>query len=421
MAIDKNNSQEMIKKTLSYRFVVFGVIAVAYLFVYFHRMSTAVMAPLLTADFGVDSVAVGLFGSMYFYAYALAQLPAGILVDNWGVRKTTSLFILIAGVATILFALAGSFRVALISRFLVGMGVAYIYISSLRIIADWFKKDEYSTFVTFLVGIGNLGGLAASAPLAALIAVFNWRSTMMSIGVITLIIGVLLYIFVRNKPADIGGLSMAAIEKLPVVFAPAMSVKETFKLIFKKYNYWTIIVIFFIWAGTILGFQGLWAGPYLMSVYHLSQAEAGNIIMFIALGAIIGCPLSGIIADRIIKTKKKVMIIGMIGNLLTWLPFVIFTDSMSIVLIKFLMFSFGFFGYFHVITWANLKENVDLVMLGTASGLVNFCGFFGGAFFQQLLGVIIKVASFKIAFLVCLLSLLAGFAFYLTQKEPSVN
>ena len=52
------------------------------LFVYFHRTSTAVMAPLVSA-FNIAPTALGLFGSMYFYAYALGQLPAGIMADRW--------------------------------------------------------------------------------------------------------------------------------------------------------------------------------------------------------------------------------------------------------------------------------------------------------------------------------------------------
>jgi sugar phosphate permease len=113
--------------------------------------------------------------------------------------------------------------------------------------------------------------------------------------------------------------------------------------------------------------------------------------------------------------------------MLIWIPLVFFTDAMSLNFIRFLMFLFGFFGYSQVIVWANLKENVDLVMLGTASGLLNFFGFTGGAVYQQLMGVIIAktpvtnniigVASFRSAFLFCLISLLIAFAFYITQKE----
>lgn len=427
MAIFEETTQVRIKKTLSYRYVIFAIAAAAYFFVFFHRMSTAVMAPNLVADFGIDPAAVGLFGSMYFYAYAIAQLPSGILADRWGSRKTTSLFIFIAGASTLLFGVADAFNIALTARFLVGLGVGFMYVPTLRILADWFRKGEYATYSTVLVAIGNIGALTASAPLALFIAASDWRTVITIIGIITVIIAGLLYVLVRNKPEDIGGASILEIEELPVVSVPSISISESLKILFCKYNYWTIVVIFFIWLGTLMAFQGLWAGPYMMNVFHLSQAQAGNMIMLIAVGAIIGCSLSGFVTAHVIKSPKKVVLLGGFGYTLVWVALVFFTYSMSLNFVRVLMFFMGFFGYFHVVVWTNLKDNVDLMMLGTASGIVNLSGFFGGAVYQQVLGSIIGKApvshnfidtsGFKSAFLVCLISLLVGFAVYATKKE----
>ena len=79
-----NVSKAAIKKTLTYRYYIFVVIAIAYFLIYFHRTSTAVMAPELVSTFGISTTTVGFLGSLYFYAYALGQLPAGILADRWG-------------------------------------------------------------------------------------------------------------------------------------------------------------------------------------------------------------------------------------------------------------------------------------------------------------------------------------------------
>ena len=423
----KGITQERIRKTLTYRYVIFGIAAASYFFVLFHRMSTAVMAPDLAADFAVDPAAVGLFGSMYFYAYALAQIPSGILADRWGVRNTTSLFIFVAGCSTLLFGSAGTFDIALAARFLVGLGVGFMYVPALRILADWFRRNEYATYSGILVAIGNIGGLAATAPLALLIALSDWRSVITVIGIITIAIAVLLYLFVRNKPQDIGGASMAEIQQLPVMSAPAISTREAFGVLFRKYNFWTLVVLFSIWLGTLLAFQGLWAGPYLMNVFCLSPTQVGNIIMFIGIGGIVGCSVSGVITDKLIRSPKKVVMLGGIGYILVWVQLVFFTDTMSLYFVRILMFCLGFFGYTHIIVWANLRENVDTAMLGTASGLLNFFGFLGAALYQQILGIIIAQApvsnniiatsGFKNAFLVCLISMLFAFAFYSTQKS----
>lgn len=431
MAQTQKMKQAMIRKTLSYRYVVYVVVALAYFLVYFHRTSTAVMTPDLVTAFGVTPTAIGLFGSLYFYAYALGQLPAGILADRWGARKTMSLFILVAGVGAILFGRAGSFNTALVARFLVGLGVGFVYVPAMRILADWFKKDEFATYSGMLLAVGNAGSLASAAPLVALMAAIGWRSSMTSVGIASLVVAALLYMFVRNKPTDVGGASIADIQGIPVASSTPLGIGESLGILVRNYNFWTIAIMFFVWYGTVMGFQGLWAGPYLMNVYHLSKAQAGNILMIIPIGMIFGCPISGIIADKFIKSKKKVAMMGLILYILTWIPLVFMIDSMSLNFIRVLLFVYGFFGGFFVLLFANVKENIDLRMAGTTIGFVNIFAFGGGAIYQQIMaGIIAKApvtnkiiatSGFKSAFVLCLVTLVIALAFFATQKEKTAG
>lgn len=431
MAQAKEMTQAMIRKTLSYRYVVYVVVALAYFLVYFHRTSTAVMAPDLVTAFGITPTAIGLFGSMYFYAYAIGQLPAGILADRWGARKTMSLFILVAGVGAILFGMAGSFNTALVARFLVGLGIGFIYVPAMRILADWFKKDEFATYSGIFLAVGNAGSLASAAPLVALMAAIGWRSSMTSVGIVSLVVAALLYMFVRNKPTDVGGASIADIQGIPVASSTPIGIGESLGILVRNYNFWTIAVMFFVWYGTVMGFQGLWAGPYLMNVYHLTKAQVGNILTIISIGMIFGCPISGIIADKLIKSKKKVAMIGLTLNILTWIPLVFMIDSMSLSFIRVLLFVYGFFGGFFVLLFANVKENIDLRMAGTTIGFVNIFANGGGAIYQQVMaGIIAKApvtnkiiatSGFKSAFVLCLVTLVIALAFFATQKEKTVD
>jgi len=427
MAQAKEITQAAIQKTLSYRYVIYFFVALAYFLVYFHRTSTAVMSTDLTAAFGIAPTAIGLFGSMYFYAYAIGQLPAGILADKWGIRNTMSVFVLIAGLGAFLFAAAGSFNMALVARFLVGLGVGFVYVPAMRFLADWFKKDEFATYSGLLLAVGNAGSLASTAPLVALIAAIGWRSSMTSVGVASLVVAVFLYMFVRNRPTDVGGATIADIQGLPPVKTTPMGIGESLSILVKSYTFWTIAAMFFVLYGTIMGFQGLWASPYLMNVYGLTKAQAGNLLMMIPLGMIFGCPISGVIADKVIKSKKKVVMLGVFLNILTWIPLIFIIDSMSLGTIRILLFIYGFFAGWFVVMYANLKEHIDLRMSGTATGFLNFFVFAGGAVYQQVMGVIVQKApvvnkiiatsGFKNAFMLCLVTLIIALVFYATQKE----
>ena len=66
----------------------------------------------------------GWLGSAFLYAYAATQIPAGLLVDNWGPRRTMLLLFGMGGVGGLLFASAASLGTALAGRALVGVGMA---------------------------------------------------------------------------------------------------------------------------------------------------------------------------------------------------------------------------------------------------------------------------------------------------------
>lgn len=429
MAQAKEMTQAMIQKTLSYRYLIYALVALAYFLVYFHRTSTAVMATDLSAAFGIAPTAIGLFSSMYFYAYAIGQLPAGILADKWGIRNTMSLFVLVAGLGAILFGMSSSFNTALVARFLVGLGVGFVYVPAMRFLADWFKKDEFATYSGVLLAVGNAGSLASTAPLVALMAAIGWRSSMTFVGIASLVVAVLLYMFLRNKPEDVGGANINDIQGITAVSTTPIGIVESLGILVRNYNFWTIAAMFFVLYGTIMGFQGMWAGPYLMNVYHLTKAEAASILMLIPIGMIFGCPISGVVADKLIKSKKKVVMIGVFMNILTWIPLVFMIDSMGLGLIRVLMFVYGFFGGFFVIMYANLKENIDLRMAGTGVGFLNVFVFGGGAIYQQVMaGIIAKApvtnkiiatSGFKSAFMLCLVTLIAAVVFFATQKEKA--
>ncbi|MBC7076194.1 MAG: MFS transporter [Syntrophomonadaceae bacterium] len=422
-------SQEAVKKTLTYRYWVYLVIALAYFFVYFHRVSPAVMAPELVKSFGIDAAALGLFGSMYFYAYALGQLPSGIMADRLGVRKTMSVMVLVAGIGALIFGWASNFNMALVGRFLVGFGVGFVYVPTMRFLADWFKNDEFATYSGIMLAVGNTGALAAAAPLVAMMATIGWRSSMTSVGIISIAIAVLCYLIIRDKPEHIGGADIKDIQGLPrAASSHAISIGQAIAMTARNYNFWMISILFFVLYGSIMAFQGLWAGPFLANVYGMDKAQVGKIVSMIPIGMIFGCPISGILAGKVIKSPKKTVMIGTFVNILLWIPLIWMIDKMSPGFLSVLFFLYGFFAGWFVVMYANLKESVNPAIQGTATGFLNTWVFIGGAVCQQVTSIIvakyqaasgaIATAGFKSAFIFLFIMLIIGLAAFATQKRP---
>ena len=113
------------------------------------------------------------------------------------------------------------------------------------------------------------------------------------------------------------------------------------KRVLKNGRFWAIAVWFFFNCGIFFGIGGLWGGPYLMHVYGLSKAGAGNVLNMVALGLIIGSPVLSMLSDRILTSRKKVMIISSIAVVLTMLALAVFTDRLTLSILYAAFFCIG--------------------------------------------------------------------------------
>ena len=178
---------DLVRKMQNYRILIFIGISAAYLVSYFHRAAPAVVGPEIIKELGILPAALGFMGSMYFWAYAASMLPAGILADTWGSRKTMSVFILVAAIGGFIFGIAPGVNAMAVGRFLVGFGVGFIYVPAVRILADWYKPDELATYSGILLAVGNIGALISAAPLVALMSEIGWRNSFHVVAAFTVL------------------------------------------------------------------------------------------------------------------------------------------------------------------------------------------------------------------------------------------
>ncbi len=174
-----------------YRLLVFLVIGLCYLLVFFQRIAPAVVALDMMSDLKAGAVLIGFLASGYFYPYAIMQLPAGILSDSWGPRKTITLFFLIAAVGSVILGLSMNISSAIFGRVLVGLGVSTLYVCALKILSQWYKGEEFATMTGFLIAIGGVGLLVSTIPLALLSNAVGWRIPFVLTGAITLMLALL--------------------------------------------------------------------------------------------------------------------------------------------------------------------------------------------------------------------------------------
>ena len=389
-------------KVYTYRWVVFWVMALIYFFVYFHRTSPAVLANTLMEEFAVTALAVGVLSSAYFYPYGLMQIPVGYLSDIKGPRLVTTVFTLIAFFGTLLFAFSPTFEVAILGRLLIGIGVSGVYIPTIKIISRWFKVDEFATLTGVLFAVGNTGALVSAYPLAAMTSAFGWRHSFLFIAAVTLVLALSCWILVRDSPEG----NVKKIEK--------KGFSASFRVVVLNSAIWLIATSAFLRYGIVMGYQGLWGGPYLMDVYGMGREEAGGVLMTVGFGTIVGAPVIGFLSDKIFRTRKWFLFAAGIGFTLTMLPLVFMTASLSVIQLYVISFLIGLFSAAGPVAYALVKESFPLEVTGLATSIVNVFPFFGGAAFQVIMGYLIDSVgmdgnvyppeAYSLAFLFCLIA-----------------
>ncbi|MBN2706885.1 MAG: MFS transporter [Deltaproteobacteria bacterium] len=380
------------KTTLNYRWLIFVILTIAYFFVYFHRLSLSVVADELVNEFQLSAGMMGLLGSVYFYCYAAMQLPAGLLADSLGPRRTVSAFLLVAACGSLLFGFAQNFTTAFIGRLLVGFGVSMVFIPTMKILSQWFRTREFAVMAGILNAVGGIGVMAATWLLARMTAACGWRLSFIVIGGATFVLLLLVWLIVRDRPKDKGWPSLAEIDgELILADEPSPpSLKQGVIQVLREKSFWPVALWFFLDCGIFFGFGALWSGPYLMQVHGLSRAQSGAILSMIAWGMIIGSPLLGYLSEKVLRSRKKVFIFATALLSLVLFCLKLFPGSLPHALLYLLFFLFSLSSSaIVVIGFTTTKELFPLAIAGTSVGMVNLFPFLGGAVFMPLLGRIL--------------------------------
>ena len=122
-----------------------------------------------------------------------------------------SVFLLIAALGAFLIGLGESWNTVLIGRVLIGLGLGAIYIPMLKVLAVWFKKNEFASLNGIILAVGNAGAIASATPLAILSDAIGWQDVFIFLAITTLILAVMCYVIIRNHPSEKGYMSIEEI------------------------------------------------------------------------------------------------------------------------------------------------------------------------------------------------------------------
>lgn len=356
--------------------IVFLPFAAGYFLSYLYRSINAVISDELVDDLGLSASQLGLLTSAYFLAFALVQLPVGLLLDRFGPRRVESLLLVIAALGALTFALADSLVVLTLGRLLIGVGVACCLMASFKAFALWFRADQLPLLNGSLMAVGAMGALAATRPVEWLLLLANWRQLFIALAVITLVVSVVIFFIVpehREPPADAGlGAQIAGL-----------------KQIFKDRFFWHVAPVAAVFSGSSLAITTLWAAPWLRDIMLMDSGQVATALMVMAAGMGTGFLAWGFALARVIRLGIRPVPVVAALMALYLMAVAVMASGWYVSRIHLFMALLGFLGTAASAMFALLSRHFDQGLAGRANTALNLLVFVSAFTLQWGIGIVI--------------------------------
>ncbi|AKN31897.1 hypothetical protein Ccar_13925 [Clostridium carboxidivorans P7] len=394
-----------------YRWIVLLICMLIYCTAELVRWNYTGVTKYLISDWGVTKPQLGILGSVFFYAYALGQVPWGMVTDKFGGTRVIPLGLCALALCVVGFSLSGNLTQGIVWRAVMGFMSGASFIPASAVLTKWFNKKERGFAMTMFIGAG--GGLGEIMtfllmPIFALIlsngrtlfGLSNWRASSILSALTLIIIGCIAFAFLRPAPSDIEVLSKPKIDKPDD--EEKVSYLQSTKAILADIKFWLFA---FMWSGFTVGTRLIpgWIVMYATDFYtHYGMNKekaiiAGGLMSTIyVLGRAVGTPLVGLLSDFLLRRGIPRSVIVCVVQVLMFIMYYSYTLPIpSPILLGILAFVTGIL--INLVSMMNAlgAELWSSKTYGATVGLANMVGQFIGAIMLGLSGYMAAKYSVK--------------------------
>lgn len=360
--------------------IVWATGMLAYVIAVLDRTTMGVSGLNAAERFGASPSVLSTFVVLQVVVYALAQVPAGVLLDRFGSRT------LIAGGAALMasgqlaLALTESLPLAIAARAVVGLGDAFTFISVLRLVPNWFAPKRVP-LLTQLTGIcGQLGQVLSAVPFLALLTATTWEDAYVSAAALGVLGLTLVLAVVKDTPHG------------RVIAEGTMTVRDTLASVKTVWLRPGTRLGFFTHMGTqfsVTVFALIWGVPYLTVAQGRSTGEAGALLTLSVVAAIATGIGVGVFTARH-PLRRSWVVLGIIAsNTAVWTAVLVLPGRAPLWLLVTLVVVISVGGPGSMVGFDFARTFNPSATLGTAQGMVNMGGYVACLVVMQAMGIVI--------------------------------
>lgn len=354
-------------------FLVFLPFALGHYLSCLLRGVNAVLAPQLQASLALTPLQLGMLTSVFFFSFALAQLPIGIALDQFGARRVQPLLMVVAALGVLLFGRGHSFTDLLYARALMGLGLGGCFMSAVKAISTWVPPGQLTAVHGYLIAIGGLGAASSAAPVELALRYTDWRGVFAALACAAVVVGALTYLL-APAPAR-------APQRQRVTFGSVLDV-------YRDRAFRDTVALVLVPHAVFFGVQGFWIGKWLSDAGGL-PADALAALLSVGMGAVIvGAIGVGKIAELATRRGVPTMTTAAFGIAL----FVGVQCAMVCNYgpsMRLLSIAFTLLGTVTGLEYAIVSQSVPSALAGRAATCLNLLIFVGAFLVQAGFGLIL--------------------------------
>lgn len=387
-----------------YRWVILLVSWAAFTMTSVDRSTWGPASASVGESLAVPLAALGIFATAYYIGYVLSNLGGGVLVDWLGGRLILGISGIGAGFFMLLFGSTTSFAVGLALQAAVGLLAGVDFAAGLKLISTWFPAEKRGFAAGVFMTATSLGTVIANAVVPRIIVSSGWGASYHFFGAVTMVIGIVCLLIVRNGDAAKGADQPK--RELPDV-RPLLRNRNLFLL-------------------GLAGFGGLW-GTYgfvtwsntlMVKGSGISPIDAGTVLVVFAAIAVFVKPAMGWICDKIGRGLRLPIVVILVffsamlvlfGSMNTYTGFLLVAPLLGI----------GAYAY-APLTAAMTPLLVGPRVAGSAAGAVNAFWQLGSVTVPLVIGIVYAATgSFLAAFAALAAGPLIGAVIAYFIREPA--
>ncbi|MGI9860872.1 MFS transporter [Moorella naiadis] len=390
-----------------YRYVILVTVWLLYVINYFDKIAVLNLLPFIRNDLGLSHEVIGLAASLFFLAYAIMQIPAGIAADKWGPKIVMGVSIVAFTCFSFLTGVIKSLTQFIIVRLGLGVGEGLHFSPSIRAIGDWFPPQEKGRATAFFTTSWTIAPAIIPVVVAFITAAWGWRMVFYLLAIPGIVGVLVLKFYMYNKPEEalqagrINQEEYNYIKKQDMVKAntnTAVKVKPDFKEVAGDPYLWVITAIVFCKTSVYWG-TTTWLTSYLVEQHGFNIKAMGFLAAIPFLVGLLGQMLGGTLMDKVFNSKARPVLS------LAFFALAVVLYAVNLIPkgnIPILIIVFGLLGMFVVMYDGPIYAFVQLrypnEMVGTVTGITQGIGQFGGFVAPIIAGFLIVTKATGISY-----------------------